>query len=73
MKKKGSNFTKQKGGIIPMAMLGPALMIAGPGKKVVKYAGKKNHKKFEEKKHTSLNLGSIKSFSVFIFVSFSER
>ena len=54
MRKKGSNFTKQKGGIVPVAMLGPALMMAGPGKKVVKYAGKKLRKNL--KKRGSLRL-----------------
>lgn len=47
--KKGSNFTKQKGGIVSMAMLGPALMMAGPGKKVVKNAGKKSLKNLKKR------------------------
>ena len=55
MKKKGSNFTKQKGGIVPMAMLGPALMVAGPDKKVVKYAGKKETYVFDSRKYKKLS------------------
>lgn len=46
---KKNKVMKQRGGIVPMAMLGPALMMAGLGRKTVKYAGKKNSEKFEER------------------------